>query len=1029
MHFSPMIRLVLQNAHEWLAEEIALIHDGNFMIYYCVCSLKEKHSVALSGCTSVRLISASAFLNVFKYHKSKKTLHRCRFFSTYQGGKLLRSVCRRINIELYNRDPSAVLFGITVRDEAHCAVGKGSRSHSASLYVPTCIGLSFTASPKYVYVHLEHIFPDHFSGEKNDHLEAVQTYSSLNDAFLFPQVDATTCPPEVNNQGLIEKYESVLWDPVDLLSENMLFSVNQEEHRPAIQGEYNWAYFQDMAIYQSRGIVIFYINDERVAYKDGIIDCYDLMLDEYGDPIYFGVVGTLDCSSLKHNTLCFGVNRSLTTLYKVHGTRAGFSIHDMTGLGPNNRVGPIVHSLSYFDCMEKNSLAKPRLLMLQRRPVEFEEYSKYKVKDKKHLNSIFGKKIESGQDGEPVEKYTSMSKLNWNLTIGGNVLKGTAHHFRSMKMLLDCFLDDQAPIKTAIVFCGDTKESKLCKAIFDAMLAKALHDTPEEKAKYFVAVVFSSDNSADGEDEIADMSYEEQQNTISRFCQAEKGVLFNVKLVGIGVDVPAIDAAMIIPPGKSPSTITQKIGRALRKDPKNPNKIATILVPSWSAHGEPATDTDDCNSLMTPLMTNQDIAMTPRKSDPRITSIMELEGITPPTTPLSSCLDSVGTTDTVLQDDDKSPTWKVPILNMYEDKFLLQVRVVDAMVNENIPMITSFTHASLTKEKESSRAEVDKVTKGKAIMAELVEKKSEFLDPVYDEYFSEFLLSVWKTEEVEINGKRRDVRPEIDPNAANRDNRSKACLMVAFIAAVHHELEGADERKSLFWYKNGTPFKNRLKLEDLRNNKDTYDWSLFLFETFDEFESAILTGKDKKSFVTIEKLRNSYNKKAPEAKDALLKQLFDSLDIDFNSAEPTYTRFLAASCAEMTDSSLLSIEQRMALAKDPVDFKQFTLDKFSAKSFADIKAAIKDLLDTDKWKAAAKLTTISKSKMSGKVTGSKRPCTTRDSSGAAGGGVGIDDEAQSPEFLNPHRNNNDVEMQDRPPVARSLLSPFGDVDQ
>ena len=89
IHFSPMIRLVIQNAHEWLADERKLeaqqvaeqgAAEGKF--YYCICSMRDDRASLSSGCTAVRMIETTKLPDVFRHHRRRGSLHRCRFFTT-----------------------------------------------------------------------------------------------------------------------------------------------------------------------------------------------------------------------------------------------------------------------------------------------------------------------------------------------------------------------------------------------------------------------------------------------------------------------------------------------------------------------------------------------------------------------------------------------------------------------------------------------------------------------------------------------------------------------------------------------------------------------------------------------------------------------------------------------------------------------------------------------------------------------------------------------------------------------------------
>lgn len=57
------------------------------------------------------------------------------------------------------------------------------------------------------------------------------------------------------------------------------------------------------------------------------------------------------------------------------------------------------------------------------------------------------------------------------------------------------------------------------------------------------------------------------------------GVISNCRCVGVGVNVPSLDGVVMIDAKSSVVDIIQTVARPLTKDPSNPNKIATILIP------------------------------------------------------------------------------------------------------------------------------------------------------------------------------------------------------------------------------------------------------------------------------------------------------------------------------------------------------------------------------------------------------------------------------------------------------------------
>jgi len=73
------------------------------------------------------------------------------------------------------------------------------------------------------------------------------------------------------------------------------------------------------------------------------------------------------------------------------------------------------------------------------------------------------------------------------------------------------------------------------------------------------------------------MSKEYRKNAIDRFKRGETLVLTNVEIAGEGVDIPAVEAVIMLRPTMSESLFLQQVGRALRIDPNNPEKIAIVL--------------------------------------------------------------------------------------------------------------------------------------------------------------------------------------------------------------------------------------------------------------------------------------------------------------------------------------------------------------------------------------------------------------------------------------------------------------------
>ena len=57
------------------------------------------------------------------------------------------------------------------------------------------------------------------------------------------------------------------------------------------------------------------------------------------------------------------------------------------------------------------------------------------------------------------------------------------------------------------------------------------------------------------------------------------GVIANVRCLTEGIDIPSLDAVEFIDPRKSKVDIVQAVGRAIRKDEDNPDKIGYVIIP------------------------------------------------------------------------------------------------------------------------------------------------------------------------------------------------------------------------------------------------------------------------------------------------------------------------------------------------------------------------------------------------------------------------------------------------------------------
>lgn len=121
-----------------------------------------------------------------------------------------------------------------------------------------------------------------------------------------------------------------------------------------------------------------------------------------------------------------------------------------------------------------------------------------------------------------------------------------------------------------------------------------------------------------------DHSPQVRRRMLLEFAQHPPGstaVLANARVLGEGIDVPAIDAVAFADPKDSPVDTVQAVGRALRQTP-GAGKKATLIVPVYTTPGE---DVDDLlnNDAYTPLwktlqaLRAHDDRLEARLADPR----------------------------------------------------------------------------------------------------------------------------------------------------------------------------------------------------------------------------------------------------------------------------------------------------------------------------------------------------------------------------------------------------------------------------
>ena len=88
------------------------------------------------------------------------------------------------------------------------------------------------------------------------------------------------------------------------------------------------------------------------------------------------------------------------------------------------------------------------------------------------------------------------------------------------------------------------------------------------------------------------MSTKKREKAFKRFKKKPKAVLTNAFALQEGIDIKKVDSIFFSSPKSSTISIIQAMGRALRLDPDNPDKIATIVVPVYTV-GDPNEGIND----------------------------------------------------------------------------------------------------------------------------------------------------------------------------------------------------------------------------------------------------------------------------------------------------------------------------------------------------------------------------------------------------------------------------------------------------
>ena len=152
----------------------------------------------------------------------------------------------------------------------------------------------------------------------------------------------------------------------------------------------------------------------------------------------------------------------------------------------------------------------------------------------------------------------------------------------------DSFETDPIPMKRAVAFCNQIKDSKALVDTFNA-IQEHVNETHEEEASSLVNIelqhVDGTFNALEKKNCISWL----KENTEDNTCR----ILTNARCLSEGVDVPALDAVIFLNPRSSIVDIIQSVGRVMRKS--EGKKYGYVLLPIGISADENPADALDNN--------------------------------------------------------------------------------------------------------------------------------------------------------------------------------------------------------------------------------------------------------------------------------------------------------------------------------------------------------------------------------------------------------------------------------------------------
>lgn len=150
---------------------------------------------------------------------------------------------------------------------------------------------------------------------------------------------------------------------------------------------------------------------------------------------------------------------------------------------------------------------------------------------------------------------------------------------------------DPEPMRRAVAFCQNIKESKKITSIFNDTRDTYSDSLPAEKREQLVSIASKHvDGAMSVTDRYRELAWLKDTPEDPRECR----VLTNARCLSEGVDVPSLDAVLFLSARNSQVDVVQSVGRVMRKSPgkKYGYIIIPVVIPS-NVEADKALDDND----------------------------------------------------------------------------------------------------------------------------------------------------------------------------------------------------------------------------------------------------------------------------------------------------------------------------------------------------------------------------------------------------------------------------------------------------